>query len=53
MIVGSIIEWTSNDEEPSEIMSSDFTYMLQCGVAVGVHGESYQQHQQSHSRQKW
>ena len=41
IIVGNIIEWKSNDEEPSEIMSSDFAYLLQCGVTVGIHGESY------------
>ena len=41
IIVGNIIEWKSNDEEPSEIMSSDFAYLLQCRVAVGGYGESY------------
>ena len=41
IIVGNIKEWKSNDEEPSEIMSSDFAYLLQCRVAVGGYGESY------------
>ena len=41
IILCDIIEWKFNHEEPSEVMSSNFTYLLQRGVSSGVHGHLY------------